>query len=79
MLGAPADLPPLFRPHWSHVLLDDTDMFTRTGGGGYDTYGIDKQQGAIVVVRPDGYVGIVAPFEKLGDVEEYFAAFMVKG
>ena len=61
------------------MLLDDTDMFTRTGGGGYDTYGIDKQQGAIVVVRPDGYVGIVAPFEKLGDVEEYFAAFMVKG
>ena len=54
-------------------------MFTRTGGGGYDTYGIDKQQGAIVVVRPDGYVGIVAPFEKLGDVEAYFAAFMVKG
>ncbi|KAI1791861.1 FAD binding domain-containing protein [Ganoderma leucocontextum] len=73
------DLPPLFRPHWSHVLLDDTDMYARVGGVGYDAYGIDKQQGAIVVVRPDGYVGIVAPFESLRDVDAYFASFMIKG
>ena len=51
----------------------------RTGSGGYDAYGIDKQQGAIVVVRPDGYVGIIAPFESLRDVDAYFASFMVKG
>ena len=72
-----ADLPPLFRPHWSHVLLDDTDMYARVGGGGYEAYGIDKQEGAIVVVRPDGYVGTVAPFDRLKDVDAYFASFMV--
>lgn len=51
-------------------------MYARAGGGGYDAYGIDPQAGAIVVVRPDGYVGIVAPFEQLDDVDAYFAAFM---
>ncbi|EJF59085.1 hypothetical protein DICSQDRAFT_65759 [Dichomitus squalens LYAD-421 SS1] len=70
------DLPPLFRPHWSHVLLDDTDMYARVGGGGYDAYGIDKQEGAIVIVRPDGYVGMVAPYERVKDVDAYFASFM---
>ncbi|GJE93871.1 phenol 2-monooxygenase [Phanerochaete sordida] len=70
------DLPPVFRTHWSKVLLDDTDMFARVGGGGYDAYGIDKTKGAVVVVRPDGYVGIVAPFESIQDVDDYFAGFM---
>lgn len=51
-------------------------MFARTGAGGYEAYGIDKLKGAVVVVRPDGYVGIVAPYESIKDVEEYFAGFM---
>ncbi|CDO68377.1 hypothetical protein BN946_scf184815.g24 [Trametes cinnabarina] len=63
--------------HWSKVLLDDTDMYARVGGGGYERYGIDAQRGAIVVVRPDGYVVIVAPFERLEDVHAYFGSFMV--
>lgn len=71
------DLPPVFRTHWSKVLLDDTDMFARVGGGGYDAYGIDKLKGAVVVVRPDGYVGNVAPFEHIKDIDDYFAGFMV--
>ncbi|KAI0738661.1 FAD binding domain-containing protein [Daedaleopsis nitida] len=71
------DLPGLLRPHWSKVLLDDTDMYARAGAGGYDAYGIDPHAGAIVVVRPDGYVGIVAPFERVDHVNAYFAAFMV--
>ncbi len=58
------------------MLLDDTDMYARVGGGGYEAYGIDKQRGAIVVVRPDGYVGVVAPFERVDDVNAYFASFM---
>lgn len=70
------DLPPLFRTHWSKVLLDDKDMFGRTGGGGYEKYGIDKTRGAVVVVRPDGYVGLVAPYESVADIDAYFAGFM---
>lgn len=60
----------------NRVLLDDTDMFARSGGGGYDKCGIDPLTGAIVVVRPDGYVGVVAPFEGLSVIEAYFAGFM---
>ena len=52
-------------------------MYGRVGGGGYEWYGIDAQQGAIVVVRPDGYVGVVAPFEQLADVDAYFAGFIL--
>ena len=59
------------------VLLDDTDLYARVGGGGYERYGIDAQQGAIVVVRPDGYVGAIAPFDRLADLDAYFASFMV--
>lgn len=51
-------------------------MFSRCGGGGYDKYGIDPLTGAIVVVRPDGYVGMVAPLEGLSEIEAYFAGFM---
>ena len=58
------------------VLLDDKELSGRCGGGGYEAYGIDTEEGAIVVVRPDGYVGMVAPFEHLEDITGYFASFM---
>jgi len=70
------DLPEAFRPHWSKVLLDDTDMFKRAGGGGYERYGVDPERGAVIVVRPDGYVGIVAPYENVEDLEAYFEPFL---
>ncbi|KAI0701479.1 FAD binding domain-containing protein [Cytidiella melzeri] len=70
------DLPVILRPHWSKVLTDDMDMFRRTGGNGYEAYGIDTLRGAIVVVRPDGYVGMVAPLDGTQDVNQYFASFM---
>lgn len=71
------DAPPLFRSHWSKFLLDDQDMYKRTSaGGGYEAYGIDPH-GAIVIVRPDGYIGMVAPFDHLLDIDNYFASFMV--
>lgn len=51
-------------------------MYKRSrAGGGYEYYGVHPH-GAIVVVRPDGYVGTVAPFEQLADVNDYFASFM---
>lgn len=45
------------------------------GGTAYATYGI-KPDGAIVVVRPDGYVGTVAPLDKVKHLDQYFGAFM---
>lgn len=54
-------------------------MADRCGGGGYEAYDINPAEGAIVVVRPDGYVGmVVAPFEHLDDVTRYFTSFMIE-
>lgn len=41
------------------------------GGKAYSSFGIDPS-GAIVIVRPDGYVGMVAPFDKVEDIDGYF-------
>lgn len=59
------------------VLLDDTDLYGRVGGKGYETYGIDKLAGALVIVRPDGYVSAVTPLEKADELYEYFEGFMI--
>ena len=45
-------------------------------GQGYDTYGIDRTEGAVLVIRPDGYVGKVAALDGLSELESYFSGFM---
>ncbi|KAI6094993.1 FAD binding domain-containing protein [Pisolithus sp. B1] len=71
------NVPLVFRPHWSKVLLDDTDVTGRKGGGGYKRFGISSESITFVVVRPDGHIGMVAPAAALGDVHEYFASFLL--
>ncbi|KAI6106478.1 hypothetical protein EV401DRAFT_2060314 [Pisolithus croceorrhizus] len=63
-----------FRPHWSKVLLDGTDVTGSEGGGGCKRFGISSESITFVIVRPDGYVGMVAPADAMGDVYEYFAS-----
>ncbi|KAI5991956.1 FAD binding domain-containing protein [Pisolithus albus] len=70
-------VPLIFRPHWSKVLLDDTDVAGNKGGGGYKRFGISSESVTFVIVRPDGYIGMVAPADALGDVHEYFASFLL--
>ncbi|KAI0058857.1 hypothetical protein BV25DRAFT_1908962 [Artomyces pyxidatus] len=69
------DVPAALRTHWTKVLVDDMDVLEKQGGKMYEAYGI-ADAGAIVVVRPDGYVGIVAPLGQLDSVDTYFAGFM---
>ncbi|EJF56268.1 hypothetical protein DICSQDRAFT_113295 [Dichomitus squalens LYAD-421 SS1] len=71
------DFPEFFRPHYSRVFLDDEDMHGRSGGGGYAKYGVDQSAGAIVVVRPDGYVGTIASLDGVDFINTYFAALLV--
>jgi phenol 2-monooxygenase len=86
-------VPLLLRPHWSRyvprftciyvanifcsVLLDDTDVTRKLGGGGYRRFGIDPSTVTLVIIRPDGYVGMIAPASALEDVDNYFAAFTI--
>lgn len=50
-------------------LAADTDIFTRRG--------IDRDRGAIVVVRPDQYVAHVLPLDAYAELAEFFAAIML--
>ena len=59
------------------ALLDDKDLHGRSGGGGYAKFGIDEHAGAIVVVRPDGYIGTLARLEDIVLLNSYFAAFLL--
>ncbi|KAF9648655.1 hypothetical protein BDM02DRAFT_3155659 [Thelephora ganbajun] len=72
------DVPAFLRPHWTKVFVDDVSIALNAGGRAYSTYGIDRNAGATVVVRPDGYVGIVAPLEDVGVLNTYFAGFMTQ-
>jgi len=69
------NVPELLRPHWSKVLIDDTDVTGTVGGRGYSYYGV-SDEGAIVVVRPDGYVGTIVPLDGVTEIDAYFAQFM---
>ncbi|KAF8555663.1 hypothetical protein OG21DRAFT_1438464 [Imleria badia] len=69
-------VPAFFRPHWSRVLLDDTDVTGSRGGHGYERFGIDPKRIMLVVVRPDGYVGTIAPSTAIADLDNYFGSFL---
>ncbi|KAI8996404.1 FAD binding domain-containing protein [Trametes punicea] len=73
------DFPSFFQSHWSKAFLDDADISGKFGGGGYAQYGIDPHAGAIVIVRPDGYVGMIAPLTTHGvsEVTAYFSEFLM--
>ncbi|KAF8997916.1 FAD binding domain-containing protein [Cyathus striatus] len=68
-------LPELFRPHWSKVLMDDTDVQGKQGGDAYSNFGVSFN-GALVVVRPDGYVGTVLPLQNVQELDGYLSSFM---
>lgn len=57
------------------VFVDDTDPAGSFGGEGYSYYGVGSE-GALVVVRPDGYVGAIAPLDHVKVIDSYFASFM---
>ena len=59
------------------VLLDDTDVTGTRGGRIHERYGISRSAGALIVVRPDGYVGTIAPLDELAILDDYFAGFML--
>ncbi|THV96016.1 putative phenol monooxygenase [Aureobasidium pullulans] len=43
----------------------------------YKIYGIAKEQGAIVAIRPDGYVGALCRLSAVGTVEKYFQGCLI--
>lgn len=69
------DFPEILRPFdsvkgWAYdnIWCDDACLFDRyCDGTAYEKWGVDRALGALVVIRPDQYIGWVG---ELGDVEE---------
>ena len=61
--------------YWK-VYADDQDIHGEHGEA-YQKCAIDESKGSLVVVRPDGYVGMVAELSDLDSVNKYFSGFMV--
>lgn len=57
------------------VFVDDIDVKGVQGGKAYVSYGIPPE-GAVVIVRPDGYIGMIAPLDGVKDIDRYFAGFL---
>ncbi|GAB3277415.1 FAD-binding monooxygenase [Sinomonas notoginsengisoli] len=73
-------LPAFLRPVKGPFGLKDYEkVFTPDLKGGRDIFderGIDRERGAIVVVRPDQYVAAVLPLDAHAELADFFAAFM---
>lgn len=79
------DFPLAFRPRDSNRIMDywkiygDMESLHGGMGGGYEAFGIKRQVGALVVIRPDGYVSMVTTPDVAGvqGVETFFERFLV--
>ncbi|EJD48151.1 hypothetical protein AURDEDRAFT_183516 [Auricularia subglabra TFB-10046 SS5] len=72
------DVPLALRNHWSKVWTDDEQLAGGLGGKVYETYGISPSVGAIVVIRPDGYVSEIAPLNGGDYLAKYFSHFLTE-
>ena len=62
-----------------HGLRDYEKVFcadNASSGNIFDLRGIDREQGCMVVVRPDQYIGHVLPLEAHSSLATYFAGFL---
>ncbi|GAA5961789.1 hypothetical protein JCM3765_004073 [Sporobolomyces pararoseus] len=69
--------PSIFHPHNYKRIYVDEPSYHRGDGKAYETYGISKETGAIVVVRPDQYVGLIVGLEDYSLLDDYFSSFML--
>lgn len=78
------DLPPVLARYYDHVYADNVfDVrVPNAKAAAHTKMGLSEEEGGVVVVRPDGYVGCVVKLvEGSGTVDalnEYFAAFCSK-
>jgi phenol 2-monooxygenase len=66
-------LPQPFSDKWSARVYEDVD------GKGHVIQGISEEDGALVLVRPDGYVSIVTELDKPHVIVDFLDGFLVEG
>lgn len=77
------DLHAVFHPldekrGWDYekVFVDDIS-YHEGHGEAYRNYGVDRERGCVVIVRPDQYVAWVGELENVDDIDRYFSAFLI--
>ncbi len=77
-----AAMPAFLKPEKGRYRLRDCEkMFcadVKSGNDIFDMRGIDREQGCIVVVRPDQYISHVLPLDAHGALADFFARFMLE-
>lgn len=53
---------------------------SQSGGNAYNCYKIDKTNGALIVVRPDGFIAQVAAVSAAGakEIDSYFTKILIR-
>jgi len=78
------DLPPLLARYRDHVYADDRwdRRVPDAKACAHAKFGLDQEKGGVVVVRPDGYVGVVVALEEgsatTDALNQYFGSFCTK-
>ncbi|KAI1354554.1 FAD binding domain-containing protein [Xylaria sp. FL0043] len=78
-------LPEIFTPitgKWKlknilKVFVDD-ESYDKTHGHAYEVYGIDPNQGALVVIRPDQYIARIGPLNDVHSLDSFFGGVLNK-
>lgn len=73
------DFPALLHPlrlndmgyDYNKVFVDDKG-FHEEHGQAYEGYGVDKERGCVVALRPDGYTGYIGELEDVESLDAYF-------
>ena len=79
------DFPAILHPFDDHTGWDynkvfvDDESYHEGYGDAYKNYGVDRERGCVVVVRPDQYVAWVGELEDFGSLEGYFEGCIVLG
>jgi phenol 2-monooxygenase len=75
-------MPPVLLPGKGRFgLIDYEKMFCPDLKAGTDIFeirGVDREQGCMVIVRPDQYVAHVLPLHGFGALAEFFGGFMIE-
>lgn len=79
------DLHPVYHPwddrlgwdYWK-VFSDDLQDFEPGQSSPYEKYGIDKQQGCIIILRPDQHVSYIGTMDNFVDVSRFFNSALIR-
>ncbi|OCT53145.1 Phenol 2-monooxygenase [Cladophialophora carrionii] len=78
------DFPPVFHPWddndgWDYWKIFVDDVSYHEGyGDAYNNYGVDREKGCAVILRPDQYVSWVGEMDDYESMEKFFSGFMIE-